>query len=533
MQHNKLRRVVAACVLLSAGLAGTALARPDAQHPAVARALAQLQAGLSVSTVGAGHAFQFRDLVIDADGSEHVRFARQYQGLPVIGGDLVVHSSAAGVLRHISQTLHSAPSLDVTPAIDAAQASRTASAAFTGRLSESGAAQRVVYARGGQPRLAWDVKLVGQKASGHPTREHLIVDALSGALLDRWDDIQTADAIGTGISYYSGTVTLHTDKQPDGSYVMRDTTRGGHEVYDLNGKLGTLNPGIKGDLVTNTSNAWGDGIPSKTGTSDAVDAAYGQSVTWDFYQKLGRNGIADDGRGSYSRVHSGTGPGGIFYNAFWSDDCFCMSYTRMLNDTNPALLALDVVGHEMTHGVTSNTAGLIYSGESGGLNEATSDIMGSMVERFAKNPNDTADYLIGEQMFPDSPLRSMVQPSVDGASADCWYAGVGNIDVHYSSGVANHFYYLLSQGSQSKKGAPSPTCQAGDTRVATGNAVVKGIGPADATRLYYRALSVYMTSDTGFAGARTATLQAATDLFGASSKQAAAVAAAWSAVNVN
>ncbi|HSI57270.1 MAG TPA: M4 family metallopeptidase [Ideonella sp.] len=532
MQY-KLRSIVAACVVASAGLTGTAMARPDANHPAVARALAQLQSASVASATGAGHGFQFRDLIVDADGSEHVRFARKYQGLPVIGGDLVVHSSAGGVLRRISQTLKSAPSLDLAPSVQAPQALGAATAAFKGSLGEAGSPQRVVYARGGQPRLAWDVKLIGQKANGLPTREHVIVDAHSGAVLDRWDDIQSADAVGTGISYYSGTVSLHTDQQADGSYAMRDTTRGGHEVYDLKGKVGTTNVMLKGDLVTDADNAWGDGIPSKTGTSDAVDAAYGQSVTWDFYQKLGRNGIADDGRGSYSRIHSGTGPFGIFYNAFWSDDCFCMSYTRMLDASNPALLGLDVVGHEMTHGVTANTAGLIYSGESGGLNEATSDIMGNMVERFAKNPNDPADYLVGEQMFPDSPLRSMVQPSVDGSSADCWYAGVGNIDVHYSSGVANHFFYLLAQGSQSKKGAPSPTCQPGDTRVATGNAVVKGIGPVDATRLYYRALSLYMTSDTGFAGAREATLTAATDLFGASSKQAQAVAAAWAAVNVN
>lgn len=526
-------RVAAACLIAAAGLAGnSALARPDAGHPAVARALAHLEGQRDAARAAAGDAFQFRDLVIDADGSEHVRFARTLQGLRVIGGDLVVHSAPRGELRRLSQTLKSLPALDLAPAVSDEQASRTAVAAFAGQVREARTAERVVYARGGQFKLAWDVKVLGLK-SGRVSHEHLIVDARTGSLLDRWDDIQSADAVGTGISYYSGTVSLHTDRQADGSYAMRDTTRGNHEVYDLEGKNGTLNTAIKGTLVTDADNQWGDGVRSKTGTSDAVDAAYGQSVTWDFYQKLGRNGIADDGRGAYSRVHSSTGPFGLFYNAFWSDDCFCMSYTRMLDTSNPALLSLDVVGHEMTHGVTSNTAGLIYSGESGGLNEGTSDIMGAMVERFAKNPNDVADYLIGEQMFPTSPLRNMIQPSVDGSSADCWYAGVGNIDVHYSSGVANHFFYLLAQGSQPKNGPASPTCNAGDTRVATGNAVVQGIGAVNATRLYYRALSVYMTSDTGYAGAREATLLAAADLFGANSVQYQRTAAAWSAVNVN
>lgn len=528
-----LHRVAAACLIAAAGFTATsAFARPDAGHPAVARALAHLEGGQRAAVAAAGHAFQFRDLLVDADGSEHVRFTRTLQGLRVIGGDLVVHSAPEGTLRRISQTVKDLPAIDLTPAVSADQAGRSAAASFKGQLQGAHPAERVVYARGGQFALAWDVKVLGMK-SGRPSHEHLIIDARSGALLDRWDDIQSADAVGTGISYYSGTVKLHTDKQADGTYVMRDTTRGNHEVYDLEGKNGSTNVLLKGTLVTDADNNWGDGIPSKTGTSDAVDAAYGQSVTWDFYKKLGRNGIADDGRGAYSRVHSSTGPFGLFYNAFWSNDCFCMSYTRMLDESNPALLSLDVVGHEMTHGVTANTAGLIYSGESGGLNEGTSDIMGSMVERFAKNPNDVPDFLIGEEMFPSSPLRSMVQPSVDGSSADCWYAGVGNIDVHYSSGVANHFYYLLSQGSQPKNGPASPTCNAGDTRVATGNAVVQGIGAANATRLYYRALSVYMTSDTDYAGAREATLLAAADLFGANSPQYQRTAAAWSAVNVN
>ncbi len=131
------------------------------------------------------------------------------------------------------------------------------------------------------------------------------------------------------------------------------------------------------------------------------------------------------------------------------------------------LTSLDVAGHEMTHGVTSNTAGLIYSGESGGLNEATSDIFGSMVEYYANNANDPGDYKIGEEIFRNgtSVIRYMYKPSADGVSADCWYPGVGNIDVHYSSGIANHFYYMLAEGTDPAGGPTSPTCVAGNTRV--------------------------------------------------------------------
>src|SRR5690606_42033859 len=118
-------------------------------------------------------------------------------------------------------------------------------------------------------------------------------------------------------------------------------------------------------------------------------------------------------------------------------------------NANP-LTSIDVAAHEMTHGLTSSTAGLIYSGESGGLNEATSDIFGSTVEFYADNSTDVGDYLIGEEIDINgdgTPLRYMDKPSKDGKSKDSWYSGIGSIDVHYSSGVGNHFFYLLDRKS--------------------------------------------------------------------------------------
>jgi Zn-dependent metalloprotease len=206
------------------------------------------------------------------------------------------------------------------------------------------------------------------------------------------------------------------------------------------------------------------------------------------------------------------------------------------------LVDIDVAGHEMSHGVTSRSANLTYSGESGGLNEATSDIFGTMVEFYANNANDTPDYLIGEELYVSNPtgskaLRYMFHPSAADSSSDCWYSGVGSLDVHYSSGVANHFFYLLAEGSTDKTFSGvvhhSPVCVAGNTKQATGTGNLAGIGRDAAQRIWYRALTVYMTSSTNYAGARAATISAANDLFGASSTQAAAVAATWSAVGVN
>jgi len=196
------------------------------------------------------------------------------------------------------------------------------------------------------------------------------------------------------------------------------------------------------------------------------------------------------------------------------------------------LVTLDVAGHEMSHGVTSRTAGLIYSGESGGLNESTSDVMGTQVEFFANNSKDVPDYFIGEQFqIPYDPennyLRRMDKPSLDGGSKDCWYDGVGNTDVHYSSGVGNHLFYLLSEGSGKKTinglHYDSPTCN-GKT--------VKGIGHDKAAAIWYKALTEEWVSTTNYHTARVGLLNAAKHLYGKDSAEYKATNKAAAAVDI-
>ncbi len=249
-------------------------------------------------------------------------------------------------------------------------------------------------------------------------------------------------------------------------------------------------------------------------------------VTWDFYKNtFGRSGIKNNGVAAYSRVHYSSS----YVNAFWDDSCFCMTYGDGSGGTH-ALTSLDVAGHEMTHGVTSNTANLNYSGESGGLNEATSDIFGTGVEFYAANSSDVGDYLIGEKININgdgTPLRYMDEPDKDGSSRDSWYSGIGNLDVHYSSGPANHMFYLLSEGSGSKtiNGVTynSPTSD---------GVAVAGIGRDAALQIWYKALTTYMTSSTTYAGARTAALNAAAALYGSGSTQYAGVGNAFAGINV-
>ena len=462
--------------------------------------------------LGSGEKLVVKDVIRDANGAQHIRYNRTYRGLRVLGGDLVVHLKPGGAVRSTDYaTTRSIDLTSVQPSV-----SRSSARAAADRANANAAKPRlVVYAYSGKPRLAWMTKVTGTTRHGGPISDLVISNAKSGKQIASWSTIETAD--GTGNTLYSGTVSLQTTLSGS-TYQLNDATRGGHKTYNLNG--GTSGTGT---LFTDADNVWGNGSTSSN-QSAAADAHYGAAMTWDFYKNvLGRTGIRGDGVAAYSRVHYGTN----YQNAFWNDACFCMTYGDGGSTFSP-LVSLDVAGHEMSHGVTSNTAGLIYSGESGGLNESTSDIFGTMVEFYANNASDPGDYYIGEKIARDGTyLRRMDNPSLDGGSANCWYSGVGNLDVHYSSGVGNHFYYLLAEGSGAKtiggRAHNSPTCN---------SSTVTGIGRVAAERIWYRALSVYMVSTTNYKGARDASIRAATDLYGGTSTQCTTVVAAWNAVSV-
>jgi Zn-dependent metalloprotease len=383
------------------------------------------------------------------------------------------------------------------------------------------------YAIAGPPRLAWEFTSGGRYLDGTPSRLLTYVDAGTGRVIRREERIQTTD--GEGQSLYSGTVDLEVT--PSGtSYQLKDPTRGNTYTTDMNNRTDSVlcqyfGYGCSaGTQMTSTSTTFGNGTSSSR-LSAGADAQYGTNVTWDYYKFVhGRNGIFGTGAGSYNRVHYGTN----YANAFW--DGTKMTYGDGNGTQFGPLVSLDVAGHEMSHGVTENTAGLTYSGESGGLNEATSDIFGTMVEFYAANANDPGDYKIGEEfdLASGSGFRRMDNPIADGSSPNCYSTNTKNLDVHYSSGVGNHFFYLLAEGSGAKTingiAHSSPTCN---------GSTITGIGRDAAQRIWFRALDVYMTSGTTYAQARTATLNAASDLFGASSTQRSTVAAAWSAVSVN
>ncbi|MFI1769895.1 M4 family metallopeptidase [Streptomyces sp. NPDC020800] len=535
---------VAAGALISTGLATSANAQTPAAGSAAAKPLAAAPTALSAAArttliqkaqadaagtaqqigLGAKEKLVVKDVVKDADGTVHTRYERTYAGLPVLGGDLVVHTAKSGRTEGVTKAARSAIKVaSLKPQITAAKAAQQAvSAARTLGSAKSSAdgARKVIWAGSGKPVLAYETVVGGLQDDGTPNQLHVITDAATGKKLFEYQGIE--NATGTGKTLYSGTVSL-TTTQSGSSYNLTDASRGGHKTYNLARKTSG-----KGTLVSSSTNSFGTGTASSSSSDQtaAADAAYGAQETWDFYKStFGRSGIKNNGVGAYSRVHYGN----AYVNAFWDDSCFCMTYGDGDGNTDP-LTSLDVAGHEMSHGVTANTAGLDYSGESGGLNEATSDIMGTGVEFYANNAKDPGDYLIGEKININgdgTPLRYMDKPSKDGGSADYWSSSVGDLDVHYSSGVANHFFYLLSEGSGAKTvngvSYNSPT---------KNGSTITGIGRAKALQIWYKALTEYMTSTTDYSDARKATLSAASDLYGSSSTEYKAVAATWTAVNV-
>jgi Zn-dependent metalloprotease len=510
-------------------LAGSAVAAPDLL--AADRALSLLRANPAAGHVAGADSFIVRDVIVDADGSEHARFDRSYAGLPVIGGDLVVHSRG-GAFKSVSQTRTATLKLGTRPTLALADAIVRAGAEFGSDFLGNPGGTLVVYARDPSvARLAWHINLQGVDESGNPSDMSFIVDARNGKVLDRWSNIETivlpctspSSAAGTGKTLYSGNVGINAQHCNEGGYQLKDLARGG--AYTVN----MTNHTSGGTIFTDADDSWGNNSTSDT-VSAGADAHFGVARTWDYYKNVhGRNGIGNDGKGAQGQVHYGVN----YVNAAWSDFCFCMRFGDGDSVTYGPLVAMDVAGHEMSHGVTARTAKLTYSGESGGLNEANSDIMGTMVEFFANNTLDTPDYLIGEEIFISNPgntkaLRWLFDPHRDGHSPNCYALGIGQLNVHYSSGPANHFYYLLAEGTVARTYSgvnhTSTTCN---------GTTLAGIGRAKAEKIWYRALTVYMTSTSKYHDARVATINAANDLYGASSAEASAVAKTWTAVSVN
>ncbi|HTP28796.1 MAG TPA: M4 family metallopeptidase, partial [Anaeromyxobacteraceae bacterium] len=313
---------------------------------------------------------------------------------------------------------------------------------------------------------------------------------------------------------YDGEVHLEEKQNADGTWSLDDTTRGqGVVTRDAN----NAKDNSKATEFHDDNGVWGEKTDSARETS-APDAHYAAEMTYDFYKSMfGRDSIDGKGLELVSNVHIDKN----FVNAFWDGEQ--MNYGDGDGKNSGPLTSLDIGGHEISHGFTQYTANLVYSGESGGLNEAMSDIFGKGVQWFASQQNKAVPFSwgVGEQVWtpgtPGDALRYMDDPTKDGGSIDNYKKYSSKLDVHCSSGIANNAFVLMAQGGTNRT--------SGQTVDAS-----QSLGMQKALQVMYRAETVYFTPNETFPQAGQACVKAATDLYGADSQEVKTVTAAWKAV---
>ena len=497
---------------------------------------------------------------VDELGFSHQRFQQYYQGVRVEHADYLVHArqnqvvSVNGDFEAVPQQLSVQPSLSAAdalgralasigaqrymwqePGMDAVLQDQTGNAKATYR--PTGELVLVRDNRGltdntGPLVLAWKFDVY---AAAPVSRAYYYVQAHTGELVLRDDIIKHAThaakgtkgtkattataATATFATAYSGTRSL-ADETVTGGYHLKEYTRGnGIETYNM--KKGT-NYNSAVDFVDADNNWTAAEYNNATYDNVAGDAHFGAQSTYDYWKAVhSRNSYDNAGAKIKSYVHYSN----AYENAYW--DGTEMTYGDGASTFKP-LTALDVCGHEIGHAVCEKTANLTYSNESGAMNEGFSDCWGASVEKYTVDKyalTGKSTWDIGEEiMKAGGALRSMSNPNQYSQPAyykgKYWYAGTSdNGGVHTNSGVLNYWYYLVAVG------------KTGTNEVGNSFAVT-GLGLTDGAKILFRAESVYLTSSANYASARTATISAATDLFGATSTQTQAVTNAWYAVGI-
>jgi bacillolysin len=508
--------------------------------------------------LGLGQNEQMRPAHLDTDalGFTHQKFEQFYQGVKIEHATYTVHARR-GAVESLSGDYEKVGQLSTTPTLSASAALRRALAAVGAKkyLWQDATEEAGLKASTGNPTasylpqgelvivrdarrdaetgplvLAWKFDIYAQQPV---SRAYIYVDAQTGEVVLRDAIIKhatTVAATGSFATAYNGTRALATETTT-GGYRLREYSRGlGIETYNC--KKGNSYTAAT-DFIDGDNNWTAAEYNNANFDNVAGDAHFGAQATYDYWKTIhNRNSYDNAGAKIKSYVHYDDTPSTTagYENAYWNGSV--MTYGDGASTFKP-LTSLDVCGHEIGHAVCEKTANLTYSAESGALNEGFSDCWGASIEKY------TADLLgltgkstwdIGEEiMRAGGALRSMSNPNQYGQPA--YYKGSRWVSttntaasndyggVHTNSGVLNYWYYLVSVG------------KSGTNEV--GNAYsVTGLGLSDAAKILYRTESVYLSASSNYANARTYSIQAATDLFGATSTQTQAVTNAWYAVGV-
>ncbi|NPA69075.1 MAG: T9SS type A sorting domain-containing protein [Chlorobi bacterium] len=349
------------------------------------------------------------------------------------------------------------------------------------------------------------------------SRAYIYVNALTGEVVMRNNIIKTVSAEGTADTRYSGSKNITTDSY-DGSYRLRDYTRGdGIIIWDMN--EGTdYNSAV--DFTDNDNNWTSAEYDNADKDNISMEASWAFASIYDYWKNVhGRNSFDNNGGAMNVYVHYSVN----YDNAYWNGSVFTFGDG---SDTYfDALACLDVSAHEHGHGVCSYTADLIYSYESGALNEAFSDIWGACLEAYAAP--EKMIWVMGddiERRDGHDGLRVLSDPNEEGLPdtylGDYWWTrGYDNGGVHYNNGPFCYWFYLISDGG-------SGVNDNGDSYS------VNGIGIQKAEQIAYRMESVYMTPSSEYADARVYAIQAAEDLYGEGSNEVVQVTNAMYAIGV-
>jgi bacillolysin len=473
-------------------------------------------------------------------GRSHTRYQQTVNGVPIYGANVARQADEKGVTVSIFGDLYEGVNVVTTPALSGDRV-RELITARTGVVLGEGREPRLTIL----PREDGTFTLVYTARVATPEDVTLyFIDAGTGAIVDQRSDAKRqVSSVGVGIGVLGERKKVSSSSQ-GGTFVGSDRLRPPViETYDMKGNLNRMINILNGftipvasDFASDSDNDWTDGAN--------VDAHVYAGYTYDYYfKRFGRRGLDN----ANIRIRSFTHPvnrsdvrsasnavlGTFYLNAFYFGDGI-MVYGEGLppelrfdgQQWNYLAGSLDVVAHELTHGVTDYSSGLIYANESGALNEAFSDIMATSAVFFFQQPGSgagTADYVIGNDVITPGGIRSLADPRSHGFPDNYRIRYTGPEDnggVHINSGIASHAFYLAIEGGTNR----------------TSGLSVQGIGAANREQIekvFYRAFTQLLNENARFATARAATLQAAQDLYPGNSSIANALTQAWTAVGVN
>jgi bacillolysin len=429
-------------------------------------------------------------------GGSRLRFEQDYQGIPIWPSEIGIHLNKNGnvILMNGSYLNQQRRPLNLKPVVTAEIAQEKA---LNGKPTNTKITQKpvlIIYLpdNDSSARLAWRLEL----EVSFDKRLMIVIDALNGGLLTEFNQIHNAAVTGSGVDLLGQTRTLHLYEK-NGQYLMVNTSKPMYNaatesgvilVYDWMNQ--ELQEGVQPELIQSNN-------PNAGFLPDAVSAAYNLANTYDYYlERHQRNSLNGNGGDIVATVRVKHG----FRNAFWNGKAM------FFGDGLPFAASLDVVAHELTHGVIQHTANLVYLGQSGALNEAFADIFGEMVEARQNGQND---WLLGTNVGEIA--RSMIRPEDHHQPSHMNnYQYLPNTEegdnggVHINSGIINHVYYLIAQS----------------------------IGIQDAEKIFYRALTTHLLKNSQFVDARLAVLNSAKDLFGENSAQEQKAAEAFDSVGI-